>query len=61
MDEPFDSLDEALRNELRQETKKIIKSNNITCILVTHDFDDASAMADKIIEFKDGKIDYEKD
>ena len=60
MDEPFDSLDEALRNELRQETKKIIKSNNITCILVTHDFDDASAMADKIIELKDGKIDYEK-
>ena len=52
MDEPFDSLDEALRNELRQETKKIIKSNNITCILVTHDFDDASAMADKIIELK---------
>ena len=49
MDEPFDSLDEALRNELRQETKKIIKSNNITCILVTHDFDDASAMADKIL------------
>ena len=61
MDEPFDSLDEALRNELRQETKKIIKSNNITCVLVTHDFDDASAMADKIIELKDGKIDYEKD
>ena len=60
MDEPFDSLDEALRNELRQETKKIIKSNNITCILVTHDFDDASAMADKIIELKDGKIDYKK-
>ena len=57
MDEPFASLDEYLRKDLRHETKKILNNNNITCILVTHDIEDANSMADRIIKLKDGQID----
>ena len=57
MDEPFASLDEDLKKDLRRETKKILNNNNITCILVTHDIEDANSMADRIIKLKEGKID----
>jgi len=56
MDEPFASLDEDLRVDLRHETKKILNNNNITCILVTHDIKDANSMADRIIKLEDGQI-----
>ena len=55
--EPFLNLDEDLRKDLRRETKKILNNNNITCILVTHDIEDANSMADRIIKLKEGKID----
>ena len=56
MDEPFGNLDERLRIELRLETKKIIKENNITSIIVTHDIEDAKSISDKIIKIENGKI-----
>ena len=56
MDEPFASLDEDLRKDLRHETKKILNINNITCIIVTHDIEDANSMADRIIKLEDGQI-----
>jgi len=56
MDEPFGNLDETLRIELRLETKKIIKENNITSIIVTHDIEDAKTISDKIIKIENGKI-----
>ena len=56
MDEPFGNLDEKLRIELRLETKKIIKENNITSIIVTHDIEDAKSISDKIIKIENGKI-----
>ena len=60
MDEPFGSLDDDLKNELRDETKKIVKQNKTTCILVTHNMDDALSMSDRIIRLKDGKIAEER-
>ena len=56
MDEPFGSLDDDLKNELRDETKKIVKQNKTTCILVTHNMNDALSISDRIIRLKDGKI-----
>ena len=56
MDEPFGNLDEKLRIDLRLETKKIIKENNITSIIVTHDIEDAKSISDKIIKIENGKI-----
>ena len=60
MDEPFGSLDDDLKKELREETKKIIKKNKPTCILVTHNIEDALSMSDRIIRLKNGKIEEEK-
>ena len=60
LDEPFSSLDKNLKIILREEIKKIIKKNNTTCILVTHDTNDALSMSDRIIKLEDGKITNEK-
>jgi len=49
-------LDIYLKLELRQETKKILKDNGITSIIVSHDIDDASAMSDRVLIVKNGII-----
>ncbi len=56
MDEPYGSLDKELREELRLETKKILKENKITCMIVTHDIGDAEALSDRIMKIENGKI-----
>ena len=56
MDEPFGSLDRVLRESLREETKLFLKSNRITCLMVTHDEEDALSMSDQIFLLEDGKI-----
>ena len=56
MDEPFGALDRELKLELRQETKKILKDNEITSIIVSHDIEDASAMSDRVLIIKNGII-----
>ena len=56
MDEPFSSLDPQLRFRLRDEVKKLLKSFNITCVMVSHDVPEAYFMADKMGILKDGLI-----
>lgn len=56
LDEPFSGLDTALRMKLRANTYAILKKNNITTIMVTHDPDEAMFMADLIVLMNDGKI-----
>ncbi|MCL4108304.1 UNVERIFIED_CONTAM: hypothetical protein GTU68_065332 [Idotea baltica] len=56
MDEPFSSMDTELREELAREVRIILKHENITAILVTHDQNEAFAMADNIGVIKDGKL-----
>ncbi|MCK4707665.1 MAG: ABC transporter ATP-binding protein [Gammaproteobacteria bacterium] len=46
LDEPFSSLDVELRQQLAREVREILKQQNITAILVTHDQNEAFAMAD---------------
>jgi|TARA_B110000444_G_scaffold151176_1_gene141472 iron(III) transport system ATP-binding protein len=55
MDEPFGSLDKELREELREEVKKVLRDNQTTCIIVTHDTEDANAMGNKTIKLDKGK------
>ena len=50
MDEPFSSLDAELKNSIREELKQLISASNMTCILVTHDKEDASAICDRIVQ-----------
>ena len=58
LDEPFSNLDELLKNKIRHDLKNILIKAGITSILVTHDRNDALALADKIIILEKGKIKY---
>ncbi|WP_031483966.1 ABC transporter ATP-binding protein [Maridesulfovibrio frigidus] len=48
MDEPFSNLDVALRETLSTEIRKILKDRSITALMVTHNQNEAFAMADKV-------------
>ena len=56
MDEPFSSLDEKLRIELREETQKILRDNKISSILVTHDLDDAESFNTRLFRMSKGVL-----
>lgn len=56
MDEPLSALDYNLRNKMQEEIKRIQKDFKITTIFVTHDRNEAFAMADEIIILKEGRL-----
>ncbi len=56
MDEPFSSMDAELREQLAREVRDILRNEEITAVLVTHDQHEAFAMADEIGVMKDGRI-----
>jgi iron(III) transport system ATP-binding protein len=56
LDEPFSNLDVSLRERLSLEVRDILKSQNATAILVTHDQDEAFAIADEIGVMHRGEI-----
>lgn len=49
MDEPFSNLDSTLVMDLRVDLKSIIQSQRMTTLLVTHDPEDAAALADQTL------------
>jgi ABC-type nitrate/sulfonate/bicarbonate transport system ATPase subunit len=49
LDEPFVSLDAALALRLRQELIALIETRRVTTLLVTHNLDEAIAVADKVL------------
>jgi len=56
LDEPFSNLDADLRTRLGLQVRTILKKLNISAILVTHDQNEAFAMADNIGVINQGKI-----
>jgi molybdate transport system ATP-binding protein len=56
LDEPFSALDTPRRVEMRHFLKEVRKRFNIPVILVTHDFDEAAFLADKIIVYAHGRV-----
>ena len=56
LDEPFNALDEKLKDQLYSETKKIFKENGLTVLMVTHDRQEAELLSDKILILERGKI-----
>lgn len=56
LDEPFSSLDENLRMDMRELVLDIQKKLKLTTILVTHDKDEALSMSDKIAIMKNGEV-----
>ncbi|MDO9236455.1 MAG: ABC transporter ATP-binding protein [Aquabacterium sp.] len=56
LDEPFSNLDVALRERLAGEVRDILKRTGTTAVLVTHDQNEAFAMADVIGVLADGQL-----
>jgi iron(III) transport system ATP-binding protein len=56
LDEPFSSLDTELRDELAKELRAILKHENTTALMVTHDQHEAFAMADVIGVMNKGRL-----
>jgi glycine betaine/proline transport system ATP-binding protein len=56
LDEPFSALDPLIRREMQEEFLRIQRQLKKTIIFITHDFDEAIRLADRIAIMKDGEI-----
>ena len=56
MDEPFSNLDVDLRKRLGEDIRRLLKHEGMTAILVTHDQEEAFAIADEIGIMHQGQI-----
>jgi iron(III) transport system ATP-binding protein len=56
LDEPFASLDAAMRSSVRADVLAVLRQAGATSILVTHDQDEALSMADQVAVLRDGVI-----
>ncbi|WP_084649833.1 ABC transporter ATP-binding protein [Stappia stellulata] len=56
MDEPFSGLDRRLRDAVRDETLSVLRETRATCMLVTHDPEEAMRMGDRIALMRKGRL-----
>ena len=56
LDEPLGALDRALRESLQTQVRAILKALGQTAIYVTHDRDEAYAMADSMVIMEEGEV-----
>ena len=56
LDEPFGALDRVVRDELRGELRRVHDELGITTVLVTHDHEDASVLADRVVTLDRGRV-----
>ncbi len=56
LDEPFSSLDPQLRDDIRDMTARVLRQSKTATVLVTHDADDALALADRLIVMMAGQV-----
>ena len=59
LDEPLSNLDAKLRIEMREEIRRIQREAGITTVFVTHDQEEASSIADRVVLLKDGVLQQE--
>jgi iron(III) transport system ATP-binding protein len=56
LDEPFAALDRKLRAALRVDVAELLRNQNTTALLVTHDQEEALSLADRVAVLRDGKV-----
>lgn len=56
LDEPFSALDPLIRKEMQDEFLRLQQMLNKTIVFITHDFDEALRLADRIAIMKDGAV-----
>ncbi|MDH1701109.1 ABC transporter ATP-binding protein [Comamonas terrigena] len=59
LDEPLSALDAQVRTELRSEIRRLQRQLEITCIMVTHDQEEALSMADRVVLMHQGRIEQQ--
>lgn len=56
LDEPFSSIDTFLKKALRRSVFSYARSQKITCIIATHDSEEAMSFADRMLLLKEGLV-----
>lgn len=56
LDEPFGALDAELRRELRDELRELVRRLGMTTMIITHDAEDAFALASRMIVLRGGRV-----
>ena len=56
LDEPMGALDKKLRSQMQLELVNIIEKSGVTCVMVTHDQEEAMTMATRIALMDSGRI-----
>lgn len=56
LDEPFSHIDNFRKNSLRRKIFTYLKEKGITCIMATHDVNDALSFTDKILVLQNGSL-----
>ena len=56
MDEPFSGLDRRLRDQVREEIVHVLRESHVTCVIVTHDAEEAMLLADRIALMRAGRL-----
>jgi ABC-type sulfate/molybdate transport systems ATPase subunit len=56
LDEPLSALDAYTRSHVRAELRELLQELGLPTVLVTHDFDDAAALADRVGVLVEGRL-----
>lgn len=56
LDEPFSALDAKIRQQMREELKRIQSETQVTVVFVTHDQEEAMSLSDRIVVMDKGEI-----
>jgi iron(III) transport system ATP-binding protein len=56
LDEPFSNLDPDMAGKMREDLHDLLRRTKTTAVLVTHDHDEAFAMADRIAVLNNGRL-----
>ena len=59
LDEPFGALDAKVRKELRSWLRELQRAVGITCIMVTHDQDEALEISDQVVLLQQGRVEQQ--
>jgi nitrate/nitrite transport system ATP-binding protein len=54
LDEPFGALDALTRGNLQQQLMQICQESQVTCVMVTHDVDEALLLSDRVVMLTNG-------
>jgi thiamine transport system ATP-binding protein len=56
LDEPFGSLDRLLHDRLVEDVRALLRTADLPALVVTHDHDEAAALADRVALLRDGRV-----